>query len=228
MLAPRPLFTLLACFAFVGCIDDPHEEMPPGQGGPDAGAADAMADATDDTSVDLGPPGPDASPPMSCAEAVEHYRLGGVGPVGCEGWAEPCTATLDTCCEVELTCADGLVERVVTCDLDRVEPADAPADPVPPVCTPHCDQHDLDTCALDPRCAPFVLAGCGPAPPQVYVGPVCAPRWGAACQSNDDCSEDEYCAAFWIDPCAGAECEACGAEARYCATRLPAPEAEAP
>ncbi|MCB9604371.1 MAG: hypothetical protein H6720_28955 [Sandaracinus sp.] len=64
----------------------------------------------------------------------------------------------------------------------------------------------------------WFVGGCGPAPVGFVDGPRCMQRRGDTCMTDADCdvSLGERCRSFWIDPCEGSSCAACGAEVRYC------------
>lgn len=162
---------------------------------PDGDTPDAdPADAT---------PEPDAAPPFAigCGDALATLARG-VDAVACDAWDGECSERLNACCTVYLSCDDGAVTRQVGCTDD---------------CAQGCATYDAAHCALDPGCGWYDGEGaCGPAPEGVIEGPICAPRRGAPCSTDDECGEGRRCQGFLYDPCAGSNCDACGAVGGYC------------
>lgn len=191
-----------------------HSEPSPGpafdaETKPDRRPVDAAVGADVAVVVDAGA-GPDAAPadaapgpPLDrCEAALARFRDGEDGPFACDDWAvAECGAQISECCWVYAYCADGFVERSVTCDDS---------------CAQGCSTYAARDCALDPYCAWFDSGACGPAPEGVIEGPVCAPRRGVACSVNGECEQGQRCQGFLIDPCAGSNCDACGGVAGYC------------
>ncbi len=79
---------------------------------------------------------------------------------------------------------------------------------------------DVRSCAWG-RCTWFVGGCADETDPSFIYGPQCVPPLDTPCVSNADCTEHETCLGFWVDPCAGEDCDACGALERYCVVTLP-------
>lgn len=190
---------VLLSLALAGCYIS--HGAPPGHEPPplvDAGLA--RPDAS--TRIDAG------TPPTSCERWFAALGAG-VAPedLPCDGRTFPrdCVAPVSECCEVWLTCEvaahdGGHVAPIVSCD---------------DWCDQGCHVYAERDCNLV-GCEWFV-GGCGPAPAGVVEGPACIPPRGAPCVDDGDCHDGMRCQRYWIDPCAGAGCDACGGEARHCA-----------
>jgi hypothetical protein len=113
---------------------------------------------------------------------------------------------LDTCCWAEIACvapgsAAAYLERTIGCN-------DA--------CPVTCGERELEHCLLDPSCEIFDPGACGPAPPGVVEGPACIGRHFGSCDGNAPCLPPRRCVPFWVNPCAGLPCLACGAVQHFC------------
>ncbi len=205
---------LAGCYAF-------HERAEPSAGPPraDAGASHVVptvpprADAGASHVVPTVPPRADAGAGAvvagRCAELIDAIRGGAApGSIGCDGRTFPrgCSVPVGECCTLGLSCAiepsdGGTVEWTLSCDDD---------------CDQSCGAHTLDDCLLVPGCERFTPDACGPAPAGMIEGPACITRRGAPCGSDADCADAGRCQSYWINPCAGMGCDACGGEARFC------------
>ncbi|MBX3274656.1 MAG: hypothetical protein KF729_30600 [Sandaracinaceae bacterium] len=155
-------------------------------------------------SVDAGrDPEPIPTPSDACARAAA-----GEPDVACDpATFEPCHRPVAgvRCCSISFACRGGRVVGEAG------------------FCTDDCAQGcPLITEAFD--CAAtgceWFTGGCGPAPEGVIEGPRCLWPRGEACATDADCdpSAGTRCVAFWVDPCAGSTCDACGGEARFCSS----------
>jgi hypothetical protein len=211
------------CLLFTGCYDaHGHGGSPPDARltdastpwsfdtsfAPDAWAADASVPWTHDTSFAFDAPADDAGGP--CAELFASLRAG-VRPeeLGCDGRTFPreCLEPVSPCCRLHLRC--------------EVEPGDgghvvAGLD-CEDWCAQGCATYDAEDCALVPGCEWFAPAACGPAPPGVIEGPACIDARGAVCASDAECPDGQRCRRYWINPCAGLPCDACGGDEGRCA-----------
>jgi hypothetical protein len=189
-----PWLLLLACSA--SHTHDRDASAPPFRidGGLDAGPI----------ARDSGPIADDAGPP---ADACERAAAGEPN-VACD------PATFETCARevAGVPCCSISFE----CEAGRVVARDG-------FCTDDCAQGcplvtDSFDCAVS-GCEWFI-GGCGPAPDGVVEGPRCIWPRGDACTSDADCdpSSGTTCVSFWVDPCAGSTCDACGGEARFCSS----------
>lgn len=145
-----------------------------------------------------------------CEEIFAQLRSGvPAESIGCDGRSFPrdCSEALGECCYLTLECA--------------VEPADGGHVVASLSCWDSCDQRcgtfAPEDCPLVPYCEWFDPGACGPAPLGAIEGPACVTRRGAACSRDAECADGERCQTFWINPCAGLSCEACGGEERRCA-----------
>ena len=158
--------------------------------------------------------GPDAFEPPDAGSPAPD---GGLGPAPdcralidragepCEAESFPnCTVPFGAgCCAHEVYCDAGLIADGIFCEDD---------------CDQACHANpDAANCALQPGCTWFV-GGCDPPPEGFVTGPACIGTPGAACGDAADCPLGTECLSYWIDPCAGADCDACGAETRQCGT----------
>src|SRR5690242_16771715 len=72
-----------------------------------------------------------------------------------------------------------------------------------------------DEClASHAQCRWLVPTGCGPAPDGVVTQPSCVGV--SSCHSDAECGFGRRCVQYWIDPCAGATCDACGGTEGHC------------
>lgn len=146
-----------------------------------------------------------------CQSYFEQLRSG-VAPesIGCDGRTFPrgCVTPVGECCQLFLDCA--------------IEPGDGGHVVANLSCDDSCDQgcpaQTLEDCALFPYCEHFDPGACGPASAGIIEGPACIYRRGAPCSSDADCAvtSGERCRTYWINPCAGLPCDACGGEERRC------------
>ena len=116
-------------------------------------------------------------------------------------------AAISECCTVHVTC-EGTLERATL--RREVSCNDS--------CAQGCDVLDASGCNLDPTCEWLDDGACGPVPEGLVAGPACIDRRGAECEDDDDC-DTGVCNGYWVDPCAGEGCAACGAEEHRCAAR---------
>jgi hypothetical protein len=106
------------------------------------------------------------------------------------------------CCRRVLRCEDGVIVDRVDCDDD---------------CDQACHANlSAGDCALQPGCEWFRSTACGPAPPGSIAGPACIPQRGGPCDIATDCAAGQQCTSFWINPCEGLPCTACGGTERRC------------
>src|SRR5690606_37803206 len=113
---------------------------------------------------------------------------------------------INPCCEVVPYCVahahdGGHVAVAVNCD---------------DWCAQGCATYSPDGCTLA-GCEWFAPHACGPAPPGAVEGPRCLEPRGAACSVDADCPDGHRCRAYWVNPCATRDCDACGGEERRCA-----------
>jgi hypothetical protein len=114
-----------------------------------------------------------------------------------------CTRAIEgvACCFRHVACQDGVVAESIFCD---------------DVCDQSCRAVANAPDCVAFGCEWFQNDACGPAPPGVVEGPLCIPRRGIACTSDDECPLGQLCTPFYIDPCEGAMCDACGGIVGYC------------
>lgn len=144
-----------------------------------------------------------------CTRAIERMRAGTPAvEIGCDGRTFPreCVVPVGACCQLHVTCLiaptdGGNLEASLACDDS---------------CDQSCGGQALDDCALFPYCERFDPGACGPAPPGVVEGPACITRRGAACTTDAECAAGARCAEYWVNPCAGLPCDACGGTERFC------------
>lgn len=146
-----------------------------------------------------------------CLPYFEQLRAGvPAESIGCDGRTFPrgCVTAVGECCQLFLDCAiepgdGGHVVANLSCDDS---------------CEQGCAAQTPDDCALFPYCEFFDPEACGPAPAGFIEGPLCVYRRAASCATDADCavSAGEHCRRFWINPCAGMPCDACGGEERRC------------
>ena len=151
------------------------------------------------------PPPPDAGEDY-CAQAIAAIQTG-VAPesIGCDGRTFPhhCEIDVGECCWLSVSCAidpgDGghLISSLGCYD----------------VCDQSCGAQTQDDCALFPNCEWFEPFACGPGPAGDIEGPACINQREGPCESDGDCAEGRRCQTYWINPCLGADCDACGATA---------------
>lgn len=143
-----------------------------------------------------------------CTEVFARLRTG-VPPesIGCDGRTFPrdCLEPVNECCQLALLCEidpgdGGHVSVVLTCDDS---------------CAQGCGTYDAEDCALVPGCEFFDPHACGPAPGFIE-GPACIDERGAPCSVDAECPDGQRCRGYWINPCAGAACDACGGEEWRC------------
>lgn len=196
-----------------GCFDMHGREGPP----IDAGAtvdAPRLADTPSRADVPDPPVLRDASPAVDsgsdlCTRAIELMRGGTPAvEIGCDGRTFPreCVVPVGACCQLFVTCLiaptdGGNLEASLTCDDS---------------CDQSCGGQAWQDCALFPYCERFDPGACGPAPAGVIEGPACITRRGPPCVNDADCSVGARCAEYWVNPCAGLPCDACGGTERYC------------
>jgi hypothetical protein len=107
------------------------------------------------------------------------------------------------CCTRHLSCDKGVIVDQISCNDS---------------CAQGCSLVTNASDCVAYACTWFV-GGCPPAPPGVIEGPACVGKIGSPCVTDDDCADDERCKEFWIDPCAGSNCDACGGTQRFCTVR---------
>lgn len=234
----RTLWTLLLIAAAGGCVRDPSAtddgdrdagateadaRLPGDDAGsarPDAGRPPLDARVVDaaQTPRDAEPPGDAAAPPDAVPPDAARPADAGVGP------APDCRALLGTAgeaCDPEsfpgcsLTFGAGCCAHVIFCEDGRVREGED--------CTDDCDQRcgvnpDPFECGLQRGCSWFE-GGCDPPAEGFVAGPACIPTPGAVCAVgafDPECPDGQQCLAYWVDPCAGADCDACGGEAHFC------------
>lgn len=211
MLSRGPVWHVAIALSLLSGCYDMHGAARPGDVPRDASspALDAMAPAPDASL-----PIPDAGPRTDdagdrCASVLAALRAGvPAESIGCDGRTFPrdCAAEVGLCCTVFLGCA--------------IDPGDGGHVTADLTCTDDCDQscgaQRLDDCAFYPWCERFDPGACGPAPDGIVEGPACIRRRGDPCSSDGDCSAGAECASYWINPCAGLPCAACGGEERRC------------
>lgn len=196
---------LSATLALAGCYalherTEPIAELP-------------RADAGASPIVPTVPPRVDAGSPPAvdrCAELFAAIRAGAApGTLGCDGrtFEHGCVLPVGACCQLAPYCAidpgdGGTVQWSLDCDDD---------------CDQSCGAQTMDDCAFYPYCEPFDPGACGPAPEGVIEGPACITRRGSRCDSDADCADTGRCQSYWINPCLGLACDACGGEERRCA-----------
>jgi len=138
------------------------------------------------------------------------------GP-GCIGSCAPPTpvlgASCSSCCLLSgckyFDDSGCVIEPVCTGTWTAAGPASCPA--LSP-CMKHGNQ---DACAMDPACRWLVEAPCGDGigtPPPFPQG--CYPA--ADCVDGSDCTSGGTCLQVQVDPCPGADCNACVTTARIC------------
>jgi hypothetical protein len=191
-----------------GCYDMHGRGSPlPGPGPdpePPPPPRDAGADVRDFRDVWL----VDAAAIDRCAELFALLGSG-VPPesIGCDGRTFPrdCVELVSPCCQAALVC--------------NVEPTDGGTVGVVLSCDDWCDQscgaYAPEHCAFIPGCEFFAPHACGPAPGFIE-GPACIYRRGGPCSTDADCSDGQRCHAYWINPCEGLPCAACGGEEHRC------------
>jgi hypothetical protein len=202
-----PIWHVLISLSLLGCYDMHGYER-------DAGSP-LGRDATViglDAPLDVSPviePRPDAGVDY-CAQAIAAIR-GGADPesIGCDGRTFPrvCETEVGECCWLSLSCAiepgdGGHLESSLGCY---------------DVCDQSCAAQTADDCALFPYCEWFEPFACGPGPAGTIEGPVCVNHREGPCETDGDCAEGRRCQTYWINPCLGASCDACGGEERRCA-----------
>lgn len=170
--------------------------------------ADAGRDAGRSSERDSSVPLPDAGSLMSPIDAgppassCDEYLMGRRSETCSVSDFGRCSHTIAgvPCCTRDVYCDDGVVVDETSCTDD---------------CAQSCELvEDASDCEAF-RCEWFV-GGCGPAPEGFIGGPRCIRRRGSSCAEDSDCEAGQRCQDFWIDPCAGAACDACGGEARFC------------
>ncbi|MEM9192872.1 MAG: hypothetical protein AAGF12_27100 [Myxococcota bacterium] len=141
---------------------------------------------------------PDASVPNTCDAVLD----GGMDRTCDEATFGTCFRAVDgvPCCDRNVFCEGGVVQDIVICDDSCAQTCSRIGDPV-------------DCVAF--QCEWFV-GGCGPGPEGSVEGPACVRPRGEACEEPSDCATGQQCVNFWVDPCAGSTCGACGAEAFFC------------
>jgi hypothetical protein len=208
------LGALVAALCLAGCFEahGPRGAGPaPGPApGLDAGSVDARATGSADASaLDVTfVPLRDAGD--ACAQLLATLRVG-LAPeeIECDVWTFPrdCTEPVNPCCTLQLACvadhpgARGHVATILACD---------------GWCAQGCSTYDDEDCAIVPGCEWFAPGACGPAPDGFVEGPACIDARGATCVSDAECPDRQRCRAYWINPCAGLPCDACGGEERRC------------
>lgn len=195
---------VLLGLALGGCFEAHGRGVAPPEPVPlpaDAGAApDSGLRALDAGPADAG----------ACAELVAAIRAGAVpASIGCDGRTFPrdCALPVGACCFAELGCA--------------LEPGDGGHVTVALSCVDSCDQscaaQAREDCAFFPYCEWFDESACGGSEGDVIAGPSCAPRRASPCPLEGPCPDGLTCRRYWVNPCLGRRCAACGAEASYCA-----------
>lgn len=172
---------------------------------PDAGLPwDAGADVRDFR--DAAPL--DAAAADRCADLFALIRSGvPAESIGCDGRTFPrdCVEVVSPCCQAALVC--------------NIEPTDGGTVGVVLDCDDSCDQscgaYAPEDCPLVPGCELFDPHACGPAPGFIE-GPACIYPRGAPCSADAECPDDQRCRGYWINPCLGAPCDACGGEEWRC------------
>ncbi len=86
------------------------------------------------------------------------------------------------------------------------------------------EQESWDSCA--PDACRWVAPGCGSEDDYPLEGPTCVPLMECTPGAEDECPEGLECFAFTWDPCAGSDCDACGAHEYSCFPPLTEPEPE--
>ncbi|MFK7985998.1 MAG: hypothetical protein AB8I08_08200 [Sandaracinaceae bacterium] len=137
------------------------------------------------------------APVLSCEEAI-----GGTEPALCNPETfGSCWRRIEgvECCRANAYCdEDGVVQRSIDCDDSCAQSCEfvANADD----CAAYgCDWFDSNGACIEPAEDIRVVTGC-------------IPRHGLPCDPTDDslCLPGEVCTGFAFNPCAGAECDACG------------------
>lgn len=167
---------------------------------------DASTPRADSGAADAGPL-PDPLPEPIPVDACERAAAGELD-VRCDATTfEVCARPVAgvPCCSISFECEDG---RVVASG---------------GFCTDDCAQGCpliTDTFDCEVSGCEWFVGGCGPAPDGVIDGPRCVWPRGASCSSDADCdpSSGTSCVSFWVDPCAGSPCAACGGEAGFCSS----------
>jgi hypothetical protein len=170
-------------------------------------ATDAGA-VRDAASLDAQPPSDAAVPPGEpevrvCEDALAAIASGlEPSDVSCAfATSEPCSLAVSECCTATLACEAGRLRHYLSCDDS---------------CDQRCSRYPRDTCALA-SCEWLLGDACGEGPPGSIAGPGCIERRGAPCTRDAECMLGQHCASFWINPCRGLPCDACGGEERRCA-----------
>lgn len=171
-----------------------------------AGRTDAALTLDAAVRVDAGAPVTDDA----CADAIARLRAGEAPEsIRCDArtFPEGCQERVGACCTLFVGCAPapGDGGHVVT-EL-----------PCTDLCIHSCDAQSLDDCALFSYCERFEPDACGPAPDGIIDGPACISRRENRCESDADCDEGRTCRSYWVHPCPGGRCAACGREERSCA-----------
>lgn len=76
------------------------------------------------------------------------------------------------------------------------------------------EQESLATCA--PEACRWVSPGCGDENDYPLEGATCVPQMQCTPDEEDQCPEGLECYPFTWDPCAGSDCDACGAHEYSC------------
>jgi hypothetical protein len=200
--------TLLAILIFTapGCFLA-HGRETPAEPGPST--PEPIAPEDPDAGGSIGEPVPiDAGASDPCAPLFAALREDRLEEIGCDGrtFRDECALEVSPCCTVHIYCAidpgdGGHLTAAVTCD---------------DWCAQGCETYAQEGCAL-PGCEWFAPNACGPAPEGVIEGPRCIDPRGSSCSIDADCPAGERCLTYWIDPCAGSDCDACGGEELRCA-----------
>lgn len=144
-----------------------------------------------------------------CAQVIARIRAGeSPESIGCGRGFLPvdCVVSVGECCVATIGC--------------DIAPTDGGHVTVQLSCDDSCDQgcaaQRRDDCGLFPYCQWFDEGACGPGTPGAITGPVCAPRRRGPCDREGACEPGQTCRTYWVNPCAGMACDACGGEASFC------------
>lgn len=174
----------------------PTEPIPPGPVPAPLDAGIAPADAGPDAMIDR------------CAPLFAAMREGRLEEIGCDGrtFRDECFVEVNPCCQIWIYCATeptdgGHLAAALSCDDS---------------CAQHCETYSRDGCALA-GCEWFDPGACGPAPEGVIEGPTCTAPRGEVCTTDGECPVGTVCRSYFVDPCAGSACDACGGTEQRCA-----------